>query len=180
MLTDTDYLEIAERNFSANTKDHTLTIIRDDGVYRHLLCGKPGTGIWSWAVITWPAHLAVSGDLGSFIFRRQGDMLNFFTGPVNPGYWLEKCTAWDRGSSPRGVVSLGKIRDRLGRPFDHEDLEYLDGSSEVSAAIEILVNDLNEPDAWDWDITDYDWAALRILHAISWTVKQYSEHVRES
>lgn len=56
-------------------------------------------------LVTWPGHLAISGDCGSFLFSRTSDMFEFF-GPsgarggfddarwgINPGYWSEKLEA---------------------------------------------------------------------------------------
>lgn len=38
--------------FSMQAQNHQLSIVRNDGLYRHLRVHKPGTRIWSWDVIT--------------------------------------------------------------------------------------------------------------------------------
>ena len=35
--------EPIERIFLKDTKDHAVTVLRDDGVYRHIKVAKPGT-----------------------------------------------------------------------------------------------------------------------------------------
>lgn len=43
--------------FSTDVKDHQLTIIKDDGLYRHLLVKKPGTIESHYEIITWPGQI---------------------------------------------------------------------------------------------------------------------------
>lgn len=86
-------------------KNHELTIIRDDGVYRHLRCCRPDTWSYGFEIVTWPGHLAISGDIGCYVFSRVTDMFEFFgAGRINPGYWAEKALAVDRHGSPRQVT----------------------------------------------------------------------------
>lgn len=91
-----DAIENARKQFESETTEHRMTVLHDDGVYRHLRFAKPGTGMWSWSIVTWPGHLAVSGDIGDgWMFQRENDMLGFFgrnghTAGINPSYWSEK------------------------------------------------------------------------------------------
>jgi hypothetical protein len=73
--------------------DHTLEVIRDDGLYRHLRCRKSGTWVYGFDVVTWPGYLTVCGDIGTWVFSRERDMLPWFEASgdrINPGYWSEK------------------------------------------------------------------------------------------
>jgi hypothetical protein len=81
--------------FDEATTEHEMTVLHDDGVYRHLKFARPGTNIWRFDLVTWPGHLAVSGDLSSYTFSRLHDMLEFFAGDrgINPHYWAEKVIA---------------------------------------------------------------------------------------
>lgn len=85
--------------FKKNVADHEIQTLHDDGIYRHIRFGRPGTGIYRFDLVTWPGHLAISGDLESFMFARTQDMFEFF-GPrhrsetvINPSYWAEKVVA---------------------------------------------------------------------------------------
>lgn len=107
--TDLGFVPAAERlrrsheGFLESTTDHALTVIRDDGVYRHLRVGRPGTGMWSWSVVTWPGHLAITGDVAEgYVFARVTDMLDFFRSGARDGrsidfrYWAEKVVGRSR------------------------------------------------------------------------------------
>lgn len=91
-----DSIESAREQFAAEVVEHRMTVLHDDGLYRHLRFAKPGTGMWSWSLVTWPGHLAVSGDIGDgWVFEREDDMLQFFgrnghQSGINPSYWAEK------------------------------------------------------------------------------------------
>jgi hypothetical protein len=83
--------------FLRTVKAHEMTVVRDDGLYRHLRFARAETCIESFDIITWPGHLCYSGDLGTFVFARLRDMFQFFRGDrINPGYWAEKLVATDR------------------------------------------------------------------------------------
>ena len=76
-----------------STRKHTMTVLRDDDLYRHIRFQEPGTSIWHFDLVTWPGHLVITGDLEDFHFARVSDMFEFFRNPVgyiNPGYWAEK------------------------------------------------------------------------------------------
>lgn len=91
--------------FMKDTTGHQLEVVKDDGLHRHLRFRRPGTYVYGFDVVTWPGHLAISGDMGAAMFSRLPDMFEFFrerTDPdspaklhINSGYWAEKCTAND-------------------------------------------------------------------------------------
>lgn len=94
----------AYASFCKQTKDHSLVVLHNDDLYRHLRVTAPGTRIWSWDITTWPGHLATSGDIADgYMFARERDMIEFFSsaGKVDdyyfdgaPGidfrYWAQK------------------------------------------------------------------------------------------
>jgi hypothetical protein len=98
----TDYPEIAAR-FARDTAGHTMTVLHDDGLYRHLrFSSRPGGYSEYWFdLITTPGQLVFSGDGESYVFRRITDMFEFFRSGIyrdgslhiNPGYWSEKLTS---------------------------------------------------------------------------------------
>lgn len=90
--------EIAAR-FARETAEHQMTVLHDDGLYRHLRFRNPKSGMYWFDLITVPGALIFRGDGDSFVFARLADMFEFFRGPVgqiNPQYWAEKLTD-DRG-----------------------------------------------------------------------------------
>lgn len=96
--------ECTEERFLQDVADHRMTIIRDDGVHRHIRFSKPETVCMHFDFITWPGYLCYTGDMGTYVFRRLEDMFEFFrkhpsdkaTLPISPSYWEEKTEAVDR------------------------------------------------------------------------------------
>lgn len=156
--------ESERRHFDACTREHEMTVLRDDGVYRHLRFQKPGSWIYGYDLITWPGHLAISGDIGCYVFSRIEDMFDFFVDRgygINPHYWGEKLRA------PRG-------EDRAKR-YSHDVLcDHLRGWARVFAEDEdiypdLLVGALDREfldDPWgEWHTDSHD-SARRLLNAI--------------
>lgn len=95
----------SQDRFRQDTATHELTVVQDDGVHRHLRFRRPGTYCYGFDIVTWPGHLAISGDMGAAVFTRLPDMFEFFRGApectptgqlyINTGYWAEKCVAND-------------------------------------------------------------------------------------
>jgi hypothetical protein len=94
--------QIAER-FKRDTAEHAMTVLHDDGLYRHLRfqhqtwrppLAKPLKSSFYWFdLVTVPGALIFQGDGDSYVFRRLDDMFEFFRSPVgqvNPTYWSEK------------------------------------------------------------------------------------------
>lgn len=98
-----------EKKFLERVKNHTMEVIRDDGLYRHVRFSNNGSSIDRFDLVTWPWHLCYTGDMGTYVFCRTEDMFQFFrTRPkddgsiyINEGYWAEKLEAVDRASGVR-------------------------------------------------------------------------------
>jgi hypothetical protein len=95
-----DYSKIAER-FAKETAAHEMTVLHDDGLYRHLRFKDPNYfGYW-FDLITVPGVLIFRGDGASYVFARITDMFEFFRAGarddglihINPHYWAEKLTS---------------------------------------------------------------------------------------
>ncbi|MEU5596616.1 hypothetical protein [Streptomyces sp. NPDC020298] len=84
----------AATHFANDAKTHTLTVHREDGVFRHIeFTGL--SGLSRIILVTWPYNLIVAGSHGSFHFERFGpdteDMLNWLRGQrVSPSSWASK------------------------------------------------------------------------------------------
>lgn len=90
-----DYPEIAAR-FARETAQHQMTVLHDDGLYRHLRFADPKSSLYWYEITTTPGQLVFSGDGESFVFRRAPDMFEMFrrsaeSGGINATYWSEKC-----------------------------------------------------------------------------------------
>jgi len=77
--------------FVRDFADNKLTILHEDGLYRHLRFQRPGSSLYWFDLVTWPGALTITGDVEAFTFKRETDMIAFFRGQrVNPQYWAEK------------------------------------------------------------------------------------------
>lgn len=93
----------AEDYFKRDIDRHEMTVIRDDGVNRHIRFQRPGTMCMHFDLITWPGYLCYTGDMGTYVFRRLHDMFQFFRRDdgrpeyrIDLRYWAEKLEASDR------------------------------------------------------------------------------------
>ena len=103
-----DVSAATEERFLHDVRDHQMTVMRDDGMHRHIRFAKPGTSCMQFDLITWPGYLAYTGDMGCYVFSRLADMFEFFRTDreyaqrrgkrlaINPGYWGEKLQAADK------------------------------------------------------------------------------------
>lgn len=188
----------AARYFAASTRNHEMTILHDDGVYRHIRCAAPGTGIWSWNLVTWPGHLAIGGDLESFTFSREHDMFDFFRlhgEGINPRYWAEKITnhdarkatrKFDERKATRAVVEeFLAQRHHIDGPAADAWLDLrLHVIDEIHSFDESLFHDavngwgcdgFEFTDTYEWDVQDWNCHYLYACHAIAWGVAKYRE-----
>ena len=154
--------------FARETADHRMTVLHDDGLYRHLRFQEhvwrpplidpvPRSFYW-FDLITVPGSLIFRGDGESFVFARVEDMFKFFRGPagrINPGYWSEKLTSarevrkYDRDIFEQRVKEafVDAVRDReapagLGRAVREQILDpdglFTDGAGTEESAHQIL------------------------------------------
>ncbi len=112
--------------FAKDVENHQMQVLADDDLHRSLLFKQPNTGNQYFRINTWPHHLCISGDMGTFVFSRLPDMFEFFRGDKEPnlGYWSEKLEAGkaqEHSESQAREVILKQAEDAGLEP---EDLEY--------------------------------------------------------
>ena len=187
--------DIAAR-FTRDTAGHQMTVLHDDGLYRHLRFRRPDRSSYWFDLITWPGSLVVNGDCGSFMLARLDDMFEFFRGSqINPQYWAEKvrcgeATAYSAARFRRLVTEAAAdaeadepgltaaVAERILGNLREWDTEYEEGAREALRDFEYRPEgEPGEPftfaDAWEWDLRDYDWKFLWCCHAIQWGISQH-------
>jgi hypothetical protein len=193
----------AHRDWMGYAKDLELTVLHDDGLYRHLRFRSPN-GWFSYDLVTWPGHLYVGGGLDGYTFVRLDDMFTFFAdsneGRINPSYWQEKITAagrparewspelfksavvehfWSRRERfPKALPLWSKIREELLRTSDWEVSvsEYADTARAALDAFYYYSDDHGEftfGDWQEWNTTEWSPHYLRACWAIVWGISQY-------
>lgn len=85
------------RESAERLANHTIEVLRDDGMYRHFRCRNHGSSIDGFDVVTWPGSLCYTGDMGNYLFQRTEDMIAFMRRScMSFDYAAEKCVAFDR------------------------------------------------------------------------------------
>jgi hypothetical protein len=85
--------EQIKESFLTNVSNHSMNVLQDNGVYRHLEFSNNGSSNQKFSLVTYPNHLVFSGDMGTYVFSRLHDMFGFFRNPelsINAYYWSEK------------------------------------------------------------------------------------------
>lgn len=189
----TAYPEIAAR-FARETSAHRMTVLHDQGLYRHLRFRSANTSEYWFDLVTWPGRLAMCGDVGDdYVFSRLPDMFEFFRADrrwgINPHYWAEKL-----GGGRRSVKEYSEqlLRQRVIEQFV-EDAKWGGVPAGTGKALRtwVLNEDLSDEhearnvledfafqgyefkDVWEWDFRDYDHSFLWACHAIVWGIARY-------
>ncbi|WP_305781243.1 hypothetical protein [Nocardia nova] len=185
----------------AETRDHVLTIKHDDGLYRHLRCAKPGTGIYSFDIVTWPGHLSIGGDIDGYVFARIPDMFEFFTlhgGGIDPGYWGEKVVTRSESRPDRDFSSdafksavVGEFMSQRDRfPGESRELfrrireDVIQAGGEYAESAHAALHEFRyrSPESgktfefgdwWEMNLTDWSPNFLRACWAIVWGIEAY-------
>lgn len=185
-----------KERFLEDTKNHKLTIVKDDGVHRHIVMSK-GNSVYQYEITTFPQHLCYTGDMGSFVFRRVKDMFKFFRQDklqINPGYWHEKCEAAERdGGAMRyshelysddvkgyfdmyveGTSDTQEVQDEIWAAIERDILYDDDGSIET-AYRDTQMFECNGFEFEDFhpDVQDYSFRFIWCLYAIVHAIQAY-------
>jgi hypothetical protein len=192
--------EITEEQVLKEISGHQMTIIRDDGLYRHVAFKKPGTSDMRFDLITWPMYLCYTGDMGTFVFQRTDDMFTFFRTShpcqppedrkliINPGYWSQKLEAVERDEGFK-QYSADKVREyftewmaeneastELRKAIEDDILSCADeGPQAVHNAATDFEHDGENPfqDFWEVSMDVYTSRFLWCCYAIAWGIQQY-------
>lgn len=182
-----------EGMLEVSTRNHKMTILRDDDLYRHVRFAEPGTSIWHFDLVTWPGHLVISGDIGGYHFARLPDMFEFFRKPVgyiNAHYWAEKLCGPTRSMSFSADVFKRLVYDHFRHWCEWNDgphrplwsaicdglLRYSDDYDETAAHMalqDFRYGEFEFVDSWEWELKGYDFHYLVALHAIVWGINRY-------
>lgn len=193
-----DYYPKSTARFKADTANHQMTVLHDEGLYRHLRFQAPGSGFYWFDLVTWPGKLAFVGDGEGFVFSRLEDMFEFFRmsrGRINPGYWAEKLVTNQDVARTHSVEKFNaRVAEALTDVEDDypgvaaawaEHVEDYDVNYGVNAR-EALADFRFKPhgapaeqaplrfdDAWEWDLQDWHWWFLWACQGIAWGIGQY-------
>lgn len=180
--------------FQADTGRHEMTVLHDDGLYRHLrfMQPKPASSAYWFDLITWPGSLVVRGDVEGYMFTRLPDMFEFFRGEdgIHPDYWAEKLEHGRASAQTYSeelfrqhiveytvqAIRYGDAPRGIGKAVREEILnsEFLADEAEARAVLQQFeFQGFEFEDAWKWNLRDYTRPFLWSCHAIVWGISQY-------
>lgn len=170
-------IEDIKGRFDQDIAEHTVSVVRDDGEYRHLRCQRPGTWSYGFDIVTWPGYLAYTGDMGSFLFSRVRDMFEFFRGErPNPDYWSEKL----QGPGPAHSAVLEFDVEQFHAYVRENGLDVVDdwgGPYSREDASRLLVEQ-GHVDPYDLpNMERYSTQFMWCCHALPWAIAKYDEAV---
>lgn len=168
----------AKEEFLQHVEKHTMTVLMNEGLHRHLRFKRPDTSDQSFDLITWPGYLLITGDMGSYLFQRLTDMFEFFRGcpstrtdrgsinpsdlKINPGYWGEKLQAIDKCSGYR-AWDKEKFKQAILNEFNQwvENNQNIDKEIMADAHTQFYEDILQPLDDWTRDeayraVTDFE------------------------
>lgn len=173
-----------EEGFLKDVEKHELTIIRDEGLNRHLRFSK-GSSDMRFDLITWPGHLCFTGDMGTYVFERLADMFEFFRHDreyakkrgkqlaINASYWSEKliAVACNGGRSKGGAMEFSK--ERFTEVINEYRVEWMRNSRlaltkeqrrELWEAVQDeVLNHIDDADLVQRNAYEFNWSAGRFL-----------------
>ena len=186
--------ECTEARFLDDVSRHEMTVLGENGLFRHLRFRTDNSICMSFDLITWPGALCIDGDMGTDVLRRLPEMFQFFRTDrrqprsgqmlyINLGYWAEKVMAADKNgkieefdpelAKRRLVEELKELRGVKSREERRDVYDAVvqcldDGEHEVRRALSDEF-----PDSWEWRLTDYTYHFVWCCYAIAWGIQQY-------
>lgn len=182
-----------EQRFLNEVANHEMTVLIDNGTHRHIRFRRPGTSCMGFDLVTWPGYLAVSGDMGDFMFTRLPDMFEFFRDPqfnvgqplhINPQYWAQKCRAGktEEYSADRFKEAISYRLDEMeASPELRQEVEenVLPAGHDGEYAAHLAARDFEHdgrqvfPDFWEWRLREHTYHFIWICYAIAWGIRHY-------
>ena len=159
-----EYVEAAAY-FKRATKGHQVSVVQEDGLYRHLRFQTPGNGSsYGYDLITWPYNLVIRGGWTfAFAIDATEDMFDLFRrtsfpGEINPSYWEQKVVAGrDEVESFSEELLRKEIEDTV-QQWERDDLD----SRVAKRACVRWASDLREDVRKDIEkAVDADWRAYK-------------------
>lgn len=189
-----DYAEV-EARFARETANHTMTVLHEEDLYRHLVFADPAGNFYRFDLITWPHNVFLRGDGFSFGFAvfPTKDMFDVFrgsrSGGINPGYWQEKVTAgkvkdwsedcfraWVLNEATKAEGQFPGAVEAVTKQILHSD----EHSTEYQGTAEYALANFSHgdyrlrfPHDWEQDFQDYSWEFLFACRAVLFGIDMY-------
>lgn len=190
----------AYERFKNDTANHSMQVLHDNELYRHLRFTNNGSSAYWFDITTWPNYLCISGDMGCFTFNRIDDMFRFFRcdnlESVNPYYWSEKveagarcgrdkiCKEWSQEKFYDNVREYFKSwsedrslsdKKEVWQEIKDSVLSCDDEWESVTAINNFYNKKFEFNDFWEHDNTEWTFHYLWCCYAIVWAISKYDD-----
>lgn len=154
----------AAEQFSRESANLTMTVLHDDGLYRHLRFAAPDGYGYRFDLITWPNKLVVTGHPGTYVFSvwPTEDMFDLFRqssvgDQPNFGYWQEKHIA---GSEPVIQFSNTLFDEQVARELAEGEEDWPGVTEAWTAKTEGFLAEYSTAEEADARYAAYDFSYL--------------------
>lgn len=164
----------SEEEFKTSIKDHKLSILKNDELYKHLRFKNPSSFNRYFDIVTWPGNLCYTGDMGTYTFKRIENMIYFFSDGVNPDYWSEKLTSISKFGEGVKVFDGDKFKEYFIE-FINEDDNGLDSLYKEEILEDLKLGNLDLNDEHEiLDYITYHYNHYTVDHITSWYAENYN------
>lgn len=189
-------MRLTKERFLRDVEKHEMTVLQDNKVYRHIRFARPGDGVYHFELTTFPDHLVITGDRGSYVFRRQYDMFEYFrtTGlEINAEYWATKLEARDLWNGVRefsGELTKKNLiedfeewleslddeeKEDARQEFREKILRFCEDEDDFAILGDTALNCGYKCEPCQFRATEFTDGFLRCLYAITWGIQQYDK-----
>jgi len=173
------YASVVKAAFEADVKDHTMSVELDQGIHRSLLFSNRGSSIYHFRLTTWQKHLAITGDMGDFVFCRLEDMFEFFRGKsIQDTYWAEKCVAgvYEEFNADHWTELLENLLEQETITTEtHDELLFSPHETFADACSSLEEYDVSDAGEYAQNMYSHTHHFLWCLRAITWGIAQYDK-----
>lgn len=179
-------------------RDYKMEVLQDSGVFRTLKFMHDNSHNGYFMITTWPGHLCISGDMGTYVFSRIHDMIEFFNGDgINPGYWSEKLQSESRFGGGYKKFCIDTFEKNIAKEKS-QLIEWADGDDvkieEIKEAFEPAkyigdeyeaIDFIRNLDAPGFEACEFSWPDKLTFHylfacyAINYACNTYLAHKAE-
>ncbi|WP_349609071.1 hypothetical protein [Cupriavidus sp. DF5525] len=169
-----------QERFERDVAEHQMTVLHEDGVYRHIRFRRPDSSSMHFDLITYPGYLVYSGDMGCYVFSRLRDMFEFFRTDrlhgkdpsklyINRGYWSEKLQAVDGNRRNGSATEFSE--EKFRRVINEYRLNWIrDGRDSLTKDQRRELWEAVDDDVLRY-LDDGEHAAYQHAQEFSWSVK---------
>jgi hypothetical protein len=171
-----EQLRAARERFVREVPGAEMSILRNEGPYRHLVISFPSSTWERCEVVTWPGALVLRGGLGHWMFAVDGvDVLAVFRSvDPDPAYWAQKLVAHGTGDDQPQEYLPARAAAYVRAYADGQMRRWPDLAEEISETVEKVVF----TDSW-WRTGGMPGSEAELREAVARVEERLHEQIEE-